>query len=117
MRTKTWLTLALVLALVAPILADKRSEAKSQVEFGISVAQKGLWKEALTHWLKAVEIDVTYAAAWNDVAIAYEQMGQFDKARTAYEKAMNADPANEVMKQNFALFREIYDRQNVRRGK
>ena len=62
--------------------------------FGISVAQKGLWKEAALRWQKAVEIDPTYAAAWNNLGIGYEQLGRFDEARAAYEKAMELDPDN-----------------------
>ena len=55
---------------------DARSDAREQVEFGIKVAQSGLWKEATYRWEKAVEIDPTYAAAWNNLAIAYEHEGQ-----------------------------------------
>ena len=58
---------------------DARSDAKSQVEFGIKVAQNGLWKEATYRWEKAVEIDPTYAAAWNNLAIGYEHEGDFEK--------------------------------------
>ena len=43
-----------------------RSDAKAQVEFGISVAQRGLWKEATQRWERATVTDPTYAAAWND---------------------------------------------------
>ena len=39
---------------------------------------------------EAVEIDPTYAAAHNNLAIGYEHEGQFDKARQAYEKAIEA---------------------------
>ena len=67
---------------------------KSQVEFGIDVAQRGLWREAIYRWEKAVELDPTYAAAFNDLAVAYEHEGQFDKARKAYEKALELDPNN-----------------------
>ena len=44
---------------------DARSDAKEQVEFGIKVAQSGLWKEAAYRWEKATQIDPTYGAAWN----------------------------------------------------
>ena len=66
---------------------------------------------------RAVEIDATYAAAWNDLAIGYEQLGEFDKARSAYEKALQIEPNNTMISNNYAQFREIYDRQNRRRGK
>ncbi len=102
---------ALVLGLTAPAAyADRRSEAKSQVDFGIKVAQRGLWKEATYRWERAAEIDPTYAAAWNNLAVAYEQRGQFDEARKAYEKALQLDPDNLLIRQNYDLFKEINDR-------
>jgi Flp pilus assembly protein TadD len=80
------------------------------VAFGINVAQRGLWREAIYRWEKAVEIDPTYAAAFNDLAIAYEHEGQLDKARKAYEKATELDPNSAEIRQNFDLFKEINDR-------
>jgi Tfp pilus assembly protein PilF len=94
----------------SPAMADARSDAKAQVAFGISVAQRGLWREAIYRWEKAVELDPTYAAAFNDLAIAYEHEGQLDKARKAYEKATELEPNNAEIKQNFELFKEINDR-------
>ena len=64
--------------------AEDRSAAKEQVDFGIKVAQSGLWREALYRWERAVELDPTYPEAWNNLAIAYEHAGKFDDARKAY---------------------------------
>ena len=83
-----------LLAAVAVRSPTRARDAKAQVEFGINVAQRGLWREAIYRWEKAVEIDPTYAAAFNDLAIAYEHEGQLDKARKAYEKALELDPNN-----------------------
>jgi Flp pilus assembly protein TadD len=94
----------------SPSFADAKSDAKSQVEFGINVAQRGLWREAIYRWQKATELDPTYAAAYNDLAIAYEHEGQLDKARKAYEKAIELDPNNTQVRQNYELFKEINDR-------
>src|SRR5438874_11629364 len=101
---------AVVVLSASPALADARSDAKEQVAFGISVAQRGLWREAIYRWEKAVELDPTYAAAFNDLAIAYEHEGQLDKARKAYEKALDLDPKNTQIRQNYELFKEINDR-------
>jgi Flp pilus assembly protein TadD len=117
MRSRFWLVLALVVSVSVPVLADRRSDAKAQVEFGIAVAQRGLWKEATLRWERAVEIDPTYAAAWNDLAIGYEQLGKFEEARKAYEKALLLEPNNNFINNNNDLFREIYDRQNRRRDR
>ena len=110
MRRATALIL-IVLFLAAPLAAaGSRSDARAQVEFGISVALQGLWKEAIYRWQKAIEIDPTYAAAYNNLAIAYEHEGLFDKAREAYEQATKLDPKNIYIKQNIEYFREINDR-------
>ena len=108
-----WLKAVVVLgavALAAPAWADARSNAREQVEFGINVAQRGLWREAIYRWEKAVEIDPMYAAAYNDLGIAYEHEGQLDKARKAYEKALALEPNNAQIRQNYDLFKEINDR-------
>ena len=94
----------------SPALADARGDAKEQVAFGINVVQHGLWREAIYRWEKAIEIDPTYAAAHNDLAIAYEHEGQLDKARKAYERALDLEPNNVQIRQNFELFKEINDR-------
>ena len=108
-----WLNASLVLgavALASPAWADARSNAREQVEFGINGAQRGLWREAIYRWEKAVEIDPMYAAAYNDLGIAYEHEGQLDKARKAYEKALALEPNNAQIRQNYDLFKEINDR-------
>lgn len=117
MRLRLWLALALVVLSAAPAFADRREDAKIQVKFGIQVAQRGLWKEASYRWEKAAELDPTYGAAWNNLGIGYEQLGRFDDARKAYEKALEVEPNNTYIRNNYDLFREIYDRQNRRRDR
>jgi Flp pilus assembly protein TadD len=107
---------ALCLVASAPLTADDRDEAKNQVQFGIRVAQLGLWREALSHWERAVKLDPTYAAAYNNLAIGYEQQGDFEKARNAYDKALELNPNNTYIKQNYELFKEINDRTNKQDG-
>jgi Flp pilus assembly protein TadD len=103
----------LVMLVSAPaVYADARSDSRAQVEFGIVAAQKELWKEALYRWKRAVEIDPTYAAAYNNLAIAYEHEGQFNEARKAYERAVQLEPDNALIRQNYDLFKEINDRSN-----
>jgi Tfp pilus assembly protein PilF len=108
---------ALLVAFTPSAYADARSTAKGQVDFGIKVAQSGLWTEATFWWLKAVEIDPTYAAAWNNLAIGYEHEGKSAEARQAYEKALKLDPKNLLIRQNYDLFKEIDDRTKRRNNR
>ena len=103
---------ALLFIILAGVAAPaaQRDEAKEQVEFGIQVAQRGLWREAIYRWERATQLDPTYAAAFNNLAIAYEHEGQLDKARESYEKAVALDPENAMIRQNFDLFKELNDR-------
>ena len=87
-----------------------RGKSKEQVQFGINVAQNNLWHEALYRWQQAVKLDPSYAAAWNNLAIAYEHDGKFEDAKKAYEQALTLDPKNLMIRQNYDLFKEINDR-------
>ena len=116
MRASLSLIVALLTLAAAPLAADARSDAKKHVEFGVQVAQRGLWREAILQWERAAAIDPTYAAAQNNLAIAYEHEGDLDKARAAYEKAMMIEPNNSYIKQNYELFKEINDRTTRKDG-
>ena len=110
MRTVNVVLAGLLALAASPAWADARDDAKKQVEFGIAVSQRGLWREAIYRWERAAQIDPTYAAAHNNLAIAYEHEGELDKARAAYEKALELEPDNTFIKQNYELFKEINDR-------
>jgi type IV pilus assembly protein PilF len=110
------LVLLLAVASASPAWAQ-RKQAKEQVEFGIQVAQRGLWKEAIYRWERATQLDPTYAAAFNNLAVAYEHEGQLAKARAAYEKALALEPENAMVRQNYDLFKEINDRAAQKDGR
>jgi Tfp pilus assembly protein PilF len=111
------LALFLGFASASPAWAEQRGQAKEQVEFGIQVAQRGLWKEAIYRWERAAQLDPTYAAAFNNLAVAYEHEGQLVKARAAYEKAIALEPNNALVRQNYDLFKEINDRAAQKDGR
>jgi Flp pilus assembly protein TadD len=116
MRVRLLTSIFLLSAAAAPLAADVRSDAKKQVEFGITVAQRGLWREAIYRWERATQIDPKYAEALNNLAIAYEHEGDLEKARVAYEKALELEPNNALIKQNYELFKEINDRTTRQAG-
>ena len=117
MLLRASITFAALLAFVPAAHADQRSEAKAQVEFGIKVAQNGLWKEATYRWEKATQIDPTYPEAWNNLAIGYEYDGRFDDADAAYQRALKLDPKNALIRDNYDRFKESNDRTKRRRDR
>ena len=119
-KTRSWIVaLAFVLGAAGAASADEaaREQAKAQVEFGIAVAQRGLWQEAVFRWERATEIDPTYAAAFNNLGIAFEQLGKFEQAGKAYERALELVPQNLSIQQNYDLFKEINDRAKRNSGR
>ncbi len=94
-----------------PLVAAEKT-AHQQVDFGLTVAQKGLWQEARFRFERAVAIDPKNAAAYNDLAVSLEQLGEFPKARECYEKALALKPSDMYIQQNFDLFREADDKRN-----
>ncbi len=104
---------ALAVALLAlGSVAAAADSAGHQVQFGLTVAQKGLWQEARFRFERAVALDPKNAVALNDLAVALEQMGDFDNARACYEKALALRPKDQYIQQNFDLFREADDKRN-----
>ena len=117
MRRLISFSVVILIAASAVAHAQDRDKSREQIEFGIKVAQIGLWNEALYRWEKATQLDPTYAAAWNNLAIAYEHEGKFEDAKKAYEKALQLEPRNLMIRQNYDLFKEINDRTKRRAGK
>lgn len=113
------LSVILLLGLLpASSLADSDSKrAKEQVEFGIDVARRGLWKEAMYRWVKATELDPSNASARNNLAVAYEQEGEFDLADQEYKRALELDPESVYIRQNYELFREAYEKRKRKERK
>ena len=88
------------------------ASADDELRFGIEVARKGLWLEARFRFERAVLLDPDNASALNNLAIALEQQGEFQRARDAYEKALKLKPGHLYIQQNYDLFREADEKRN-----
>lgn len=99
-----------IAVLLASSGALPQPTADQELRFGIDAAQKGLWNEARFRFERAVALDPDNAKALNDLAVAYEHQGDFEKARKSYEKALELKPGNAFIQQNYDLFREADDK-------
>ncbi len=82
--------------------------SKSQLEFGVEMANRGLWNEALFRFEQARSTRPGDAKVLNDLAVAYEAVGRFEEARTTYEEALKVAPGNRDIKKNYTRFVEFY---------
>jgi Flp pilus assembly protein TadD len=96
------------LALVACGGAGKPDKPASQLTFGVQMARRGLWNEALFRFQQAARLDPHNPRIFNNLAVASEALGNFDKAQGYYQDALRIDPANAEVKRNYARFIEFY---------
>jgi Tfp pilus assembly protein PilF len=82
--------------------------AARQLEFGVAMAQRGLWSEALFRFERAQRLDPNSFRVLNNLAVAYEANGRFDDALATYRRALALDPANRELRRNYARFVEFY---------
>jgi tetratricopeptide (TPR) repeat protein len=109
---QAWATVvATVLTLAAPFAGAppvQAAEKARQLHFGVDMARRGLWSEALFRFTRADQEDPGNPRIINNLAVAHEAVGQFDEAMELYKRAVELDPANADMKRNYARFVEFY---------
>ena len=82
--------------------------AVAQLEFGVEMAKRGLWSEALFRFKQAEKLDPNAPKVLNNLAVSYEALGRFDLALDYYQKAIRADRLNRDLKRNYSRFIEFY---------
>jgi Flp pilus assembly protein TadD len=100
--------LALALAANASCASAAKAEMKQQWEFGVEMARRGAWKEALFRFRRSVELAPHNAELHNNLAVAYESTGDYRSAHREYQAALELDPKNERIRANFDSFNTFY---------
>jgi Tfp pilus assembly protein PilF len=107
-------TALVLLAAASAPAAQKKAKPDNQLEFGVKMAKRGLWAEALFRFQQAEKMGDTRAAVYNNIAVAYEALGVFEKAQEYYKKGMTVDSKNAALRRNYSRFVEFY--QSFRQG-
>src|SRR5712692_4980477 len=89
----------------------------AQDNFGVQMARMNLWREALFRFQRAVEIDPQDARARNNLAVAFEANGDFERARKEYLEALKLDRSNQYIQKNYSRFVEFLSRNRKRQQK
>ena len=95
--------------LLAPApLEAAEGKNNQQLSFGVQMAKRGLWSEALFRFRQAEKTQPGNPRVLNNLAVAFEAVGLFDEALETYKAALKADPANRELRRNYARFIEFY---------
>lgn len=78
------------------------------MDFGVRMAQRGLWNEALFRFQRAQRLSPANPQVLNNLAVAYEATGQYEEALTSYQQALQMSPENRELRRNYARFVEFY---------
>jgi Tfp pilus assembly protein PilF len=115
--TRTLVRLISTAALIASASACRHqdlSRPATQDNFGVQMARMNLWREALFRFQRAVEINPQDAMAHNNLAVAWEANGDFEKARKEYLEALKLDRSNQYIQKNYSRFVEFLSRNRKR---
>jgi len=107
----------LVVVIVAACGSGNPAGAGAQKDFGVRMARMNLWREAMFRFKRAVDIDPSDAMAHNNLAVAYEANGEFDKAGDEYRTAIRLDKSNAQIQKNYSRFVEFTQRNKKRQQK
>lgn len=102
------LVAAALVAAVSFSAACSGAAGRSSLTYGAQMARKGFWREALFRFKKAAEESPNDPRALNNLAVAYESVGETANALTAYKKALEQAPEDPKIKRNYARFAEYY---------
>jgi Flp pilus assembly protein TadD len=75
---------------------------------GILLARAGRWKDAASALEEAVKRNPASAAAYDELAIAYRQLGEFPRAHEAYGHAVELDAGAPRVHRNLGVFLDLY---------
>jgi Tfp pilus assembly protein PilF len=116
MRTPIRL-LALATLLVSAAACSHHQDLRkpqAQDNFGVQMARINLWREALFRFQRAVEINPSDARAHNNLAVAFEANGDYERARKEYLEALKLDRSNQYIQKNYSRFVEFLSRNRKR---
>ena len=79
-----------------------------ELAFGRKAAEFELWREAIFRWEKVVREQPDNSDALNNLGVAYESIGDFEKAGDFYKTALEYDEDADAIRKNYKRFLSFY---------
>lgn len=100
------------------IICNAPGKARAYNNYGVELSQKlQKYTESIPYFQRAIDMDSQYPDPYNNIAVAYSQVGQLDKAIDALKQAIRITPTHVEGYNNIAaLFLEKKDMENARRA-
>lgn len=105
---------ALILAAAGCAHRSDLQRPATHDNYGVEMARLNLWREAMFRFQRAVTLDPGDAMAHNNLAVAYEANGDFEKARKEYLEALRLDRTNSYIQKNYSRYVEFLSRSRKR---
>jgi hypothetical protein len=77
-------------------------------QMGAAYAKQGEWRRAAEIWEKLSAVNQKDPALWHNLGVAYEAMGEVEKAELAYNKAQVIEPGNRLYIEDTAQLRNAF---------
>ena len=90
--------------------AVSKADVARQISFGTEMAVQGNWREALFRWQRALALDPSNCRLHNNIAVAFESLGEFAKADAEYRAAVTSIEATSDIRENYDFFLKFYER-------
>lgn len=109
--------IAAILLVLAGACSHSRvdlNKPQAQDSLGVQMAKMNLWREAMFRFQRAVELNPGDAMAHNNLAVAYEANGDYEKAAKEYREALKLDRSNQYIQKNYSRYTEFMARNKKR---
>jgi len=108
MRAISLILILITILSMTPLGAGDALSPKEMMEFGLEAAKRGLWREAAFRWERSMKLTPDNARLRNNLAVAYESLGNLTRAESEYKEALRLDPGNKDIRANYDSFKEIH---------
>jgi len=86
------------------IIKNAPGKARAYNNYAVALSEKGLYKEAIPYYQKAIDMDGSYPDPLNNIAVAFSFMGDLDQAIDALRRSIMIQPMYPEAYNNLASF-------------